>query len=30
LCCLQEIVVLPSTKLFPGLQTPKKTFSMWD
>jgi hypothetical protein len=28
LCCLQEIVVLPSTKLFPGLQTPKKTFSM--
>jgi hypothetical protein len=24
LCCLQEIVVLPSTKLFDGLQTPRK------
>jgi hypothetical protein len=26
LCCLQEIVVLPSTKLFAGLQTPTKHF----
>jgi hypothetical protein len=26
LCCLQEIVVLPSTKLFAGLQTPRKHF----
>jgi hypothetical protein len=26
LCCLQEIVVLPSTKLFVGLQTPRKHF----
>jgi hypothetical protein len=26
LCCLQEIVVLPSTKLFPELQTPRKHF----
>jgi hypothetical protein len=26
LCCLQEIVVLPSTKSFPGLQTPREHF----
>jgi hypothetical protein len=26
LCCLQEVVVLPSTKLFAGLQTPRKHF----
>jgi hypothetical protein len=26
LCCLQEIVVLPSTKLFAELQTPRKKF----
>jgi hypothetical protein len=26
LCCLQEIVVLPSTELFAGLQTPRKHF----
>jgi hypothetical protein len=26
LCCLQEIVVLPSTKLFAGLQTQRKHF----
>jgi hypothetical protein len=26
LCCLQEIVVLPPTNLFAGLQTPRKHF----
>jgi hypothetical protein len=28
LCCLQEIVVLPSPKLFEELQTPRKIFNV--